>query len=307
VSRLALMAIFILSAAGPAPAAWHRIVADIPGDSVYADSVIRITSDRLAGLIGFIPDDTVFIYIVSDAERFDSLAGNQIPDWGAGVAIPFRRLIVIKSPLILPGEKSLGELVAHEYAHIALARRTRYKPAPRWFDEGLAMYVSAEWDWIDNLAMGKAAILGMTMRLREIERLNRYGSDQANVAYAESYLAFKLFLDLYGQSGIGLFLDNLASGANIETAFLYATGAGSAVFEHEFGIHLSGNYNVVAVLVSSDLLWALLALLIVVGFILNRLRRRSRMKKLEEYDRLHSTDFDYGRGVEKPDEDSPWD
>ena len=57
---------------------------------------------------------------------------------------------------------------------------------------------------------------------------------------------------------------------------------------------------------NSNLIWILMALVIIVGFILNRLRRKKRLEEFDEYDKYHSTDFDYGN-VEEPDEDKPWD
>ena len=68
-------------------------------------------------------------------------------------------------------------------------------------------------------------------------------------------------------------------------------------------------YGIVAVLIDSTLFWGLLALLIPLGYFLNRLRRKKRYKKWERDEALSSTDFDYGdsRYPEKPDdEDHPW-
>jgi len=301
----AVSALLMIAWAAPAQAS-YRIIADIAADAVYADSVIRLTTGRLSNLIGPIPADSLDVYIVTRIKAFDSLAGPSIPDWGAAVAIPGEYRIVIKSPLILPGEKSLGELVAHEFSHIALARAMHYRPAPRWLDEGLAMYASAEWGWEDNLAMGWAVISGNIIPLSEIEKLNRFQGDQAEVAYSQSYLAFTYFLDTYGRSGLAILLYELGSGHDLDYAFVAATGSTAGTFEREFSAFVHGRYNVITLIFSSDILWVLLALMIVVGFILNRLRRRKRLREFDEYDKYHSTDFDYGE-VEKPDEDKPWD
>jgi hypothetical protein len=282
-----------------------RIHADIPGDSAYADSVMAVSTSRLESLLGPIAIDSLDVFIVASQEKFDSLVGSALPDWGAGVAIPYRHRIVIKSPLILPGEKSLGELVAHEFSHIALARSAGYRSLPRWLDEGLAMYTSAEWSWDDNVAMGLAVVFGTSMTLNEIELLNRLPGDRAQVAYSESYLAVRYLLDTYGKSGFQLLLDNLRSGRRLDYAFTTATGADYNAFQQEFLTYLQGRYNIITLLFDSNLLWVLLALVIVLAFVLSRLRRRKRFREMEEYDKLHSTDFDYGK-VEEPDEDKPW-
>ena len=283
-----------------------KIVSDFHGDSAYADSIIRITGDRLYELIGISSPDSLTVFIVATEDKFDSLAGDAVPDWGAGVAIPIRRLIIIKSPLILPGDKSLGELVAHEYTHVVLAQAVAFRPVPRWLNEGMSMYVSAEWGWGDNLSISWAVVLGSVIPLQEIERLNRFDGGQAGVAYSESYLAFKYFVDTYGISSLNILLNTIKAGRSHDYAFVAATGIDQADFEREFAAVLNGRYNLLTLIFNSNLLWILLALLIVVGFILNRIKRKGRMEQFDEYDKLHSTDFDYGN-VEEPDEDKPWD
>lgn len=284
----------------------YRIIADLPADAAYADSVITVTAARLSPLLGPPAPDTFDVYIVSRAARFDSLTGPSIPDWGAAVAIPYKNRIVVKSPLILMGDKALGELVAHEYSHIALARAVGNRPVPRWLDEGMAMYASAEWGWSDNLAMGWAVLSGNIIPLSRIEQLNRFQSGQAQVGYSESYLAVRYFLDTYGVSGLRILLTDIADGERIDDAFVSAIGTDQAGFEGEFAKFLHGRYNVITMIFNSNILWILLALLIVVGFVMYLLRRKKRFAEFDEYDKYHSTDFDYG-DVEEPDEDNPWD
>lgn len=281
------------------------IRADISADSTYADSVISVTAERLHKLIGPAAPDTIEMYIVTSPKGFDSLTAGTIPDWGAGVAIPYLRRIVIKSPLILPGDKSLGELVAHEYTHMALDRRLDFQDAPRWLHEGMAMYFSAEWSWENNLAIGWAVITGTTIPLEEIEYLNRFSTRKAEAVYAESYLAFKYFLDTYGSSGLGILLNCLRDGRSFDDSFIAAVGGDYQTFDKEFADFLSGRYNLVIVLFSSEIFWIVLALLFIVAIVSVRLRRRRRLDELERYDQLHSTDFDYGRR-EQPDEDDRW-
>ncbi|MEE9443677.1 MAG: peptidase MA family metallohydrolase [candidate division Zixibacteria bacterium] len=283
------------------------IRAEISYDSIIADTAIKSTAINFKNLAGSSTDDSLTIYLVNSDKMFDSLAGGAIPDWGAGVAIAHRKIIVIKSPSYFPGEKSLYELTVHEYAHILLSRRIRYRPVPRWFNEGMAMYLSTEWGWRDNLAMNWASVMGRTIPLREIEKLNRFGPSKAESGYAESYLAFKYFLDTYGKSGLIIFVESIKSGRSFDRAFIAATGADYFSFEKEFSEFLAARYNLISLIFNSNLLWLILAAVIVIGFIISRIKRKSRMEKLEEYGRLHSSDFDYGDEAEKPHEDNPWD
>lgn len=283
------------------------IKSEIPYDSIIADTAINSTAINFKNLTGEFVQDSLTIFLVNSDEVFDSLAGGAIPDWGAGVAIPHRKIIIIKSPSYFPGEKSLYELTAHEYGHILLSRRIGYRPIPRWFNEGMAMYLSTEWGWSNNLAMSWASVMGWLIPLSEIEKLNRFGPSKAELGYSESYLAFKYFLDTYGKSGLIIFIDSIKSGQSFDEAFINATGARYLNFEREFSEFLATRYNLISLIFNSNLLWLILAAIIVIGFIISRVKRKSRMAKLEEYDRLHSSDFDYGDEAEKPHEDNPWD
>lgn len=283
------------------------IQADIRADSIYADSVLVLAQNRLTQMLGPFDIDSLKVYITTSPKHFDSLTGESMPDWGAGAAIPYMHRIVIKSPLIIPGDKSLGELLAHEYTHIVLDGIVGHRSLPRWMNEGLAMYVSAEWGWADNLSIGTAVTLGTVIPLADIERLNTFDQDKAGLAYSESYLAVKHFLEVYGESSLRIFLQNIREGNSFEKAFMQAIGASQEAFEIEFRRYLSGRYNLIAVIFDSNIIWFLLGLVVIVGYILKRMGRHKRIKEMDHYDQLHSTDFDYGDEIEKPDEDKPWD
>ncbi len=308
IMKTILCAMFLIILSGFAYAVPQiYIYADVRADSAFAESMINLAHNRIRALIGEIQYDSLDIYIVNSENRFLELAGNAVPDWGAAVAIPYKKRIVIKSPLIIPGDQSLGELLAHEYTHIYLARRVNYKEIPRWFNEGMAMYLSAEWGWQNNLSMSWNSVFGNTIPLKDIQNLNRFQTEKAALAYAESYLALKYFIDTYGVSGLNLFLDYIRAGHSFDESFRAATGAGCKPFENEFGLFLAGRYNLISLIFNSNLMWIIMAGVIIVGYILTRIRRKSRMEELDEYDKLHSTDFDYGDEPEKPHEDNRWD
>lgn len=301
-----LIAILLLSSFGSRLKAETFIIADRKTDSILAVEILEEAIERVEKTLGLSSDDSLAIYIVDSKEKFDSLAGRNIPDWGAGVAIPIRRRIVIKSQRLLTGSKGMRELLIHEYSHVALARYARYHHVPRWLDEGMAVYHSAEWGWQDNLAVSWAAVLGYLVPLPKIERLNSFSGDQAQLSYSESYLAFTYFVETYGISSLHIVLDNYRRNKGNDEAFQNAIGIDYAGFNDEFMTYLNGRYNVVTLIFDSSILWVVMAFVFVLGLILNRVRRKKKYAELDEYEKLHSSDFDYGE-VEEPDEDKPWD
>ncbi|MBD3401706.1 hypothetical protein GF420_02335 [candidate division GN15 bacterium] len=293
-----------------------------PSDLPLVDSIVERTRAELIRLIRDSLDYRPDIHVVGEPWEFERLLGGAFPDWGAAAANPVRQLIVIKSPDRFNVNKSLPELLAHEYAHLALHDRTGFNSPPRWFDEGLAMLVSTEWGWSENLTMSKAAVFGNFIPLEEIRLLNRFKAPKASVAYAQSYMTVKYLFDEYGVDAVNIFLDRIreapaVSGHRLpgqptvlDSALIAATGSDLAGFEQEVRVYLTQRFNLASLLVDTMFLWVLLAVVIIIGGILAIKRRRDYYRKWEEEEQLHSTDFDYG-DPDFPertddDDDEPW-
>lgn len=290
------------------PTSAHIFYFENRGYIPKADSVLTATRSQLQVWLQNDLDFSADIYLVESETLFDSLIGGSFPDWGAAAAIPLWNRIVIKSPDHFQLNRSLSELVSHEYSHLALAHRTGLQSAPRWLDEGLAMMVSTEWSWSHNLAMNLAAVTGDLVPLKDINQVNQFGQAQAQVAYAESYLAVKYLFDTYGVEGVTLLLDEIARGQSIDKALLAATGSNSSDFEGEINVYLLGKFNLIGLLADTMYFWLALAVVVVIGFFLSLKRRRKYYERWEEEDRLASKDFDYGDAdhPEQTDDDEPW-
>ncbi len=273
-----------------------------------ADSALMFARVELARLLGdtlsYVPD----VFISTTDREFDSLIGGKFPDWGAAAAIPHRGMIVIKSPNHFRIQKSLTELLIHEYSHLALSDRLGLGRAPRWFDEGLAMRVSHGWSFDDNLTMSKAALFSGLIPLSEIDGVNGFGGPRAGVAYATSYQAVDYFYDTYGVEAVNRFLNYLAAGNDVDGALIQTIGATLGDFEAELEVYLKERFTIFTILADTAWIWIGLALLVVVGGILKYRQRRKYYKRWKEHEQLHSTDFDYGdpNNPEQVDDPEPW-
>ena len=277
----------------------------VPKLKPAVDSALASARQQLQSLLCDTLSYRPEVHIVDNLQEFDSLIGGKFPDWGAAAAVPTRQLIVIKSPMHFNVNRSLSELLAHEYSHLALADRTGFYSAPRWFDEGLAMSVSKEWVWSDNLAMSKAAVFRGLLTLDTIEFVNRFSEGPAHVAYGTSFLAVNYFYKQYGADAVNLMLDSIARGVSVSAALLAATGSNYHDFEAEFRVYLDGRFNASSLLADTMYFWLVLAFILIAGGYLQWRRRRSYYKKWEREERYESKDFDYGDSdkPESPDVD----
>jgi len=281
---------------------------DNPAYAELIDSVLNQTSVRLKKLLGAELSYKAHIYVVEDLDKFNKLTRGVLPDWGAAVAFPQRQLMAIKSPDAFNINRSLEELLAHEYSHLILADLAGFHDVPRWFNEGLAMYISMEWSWSDNLTLSRAAVFGQLLTLKEIENVNRFGEGKAHVAYSQSYLAVKYFFDEYGNGQAAVFIDSIAEGTSIDQALLGSIGSTYKEFNDEFKKSLTKRYNVVSLFMDTMFFWIGLSAIVLVATYLRYKKRRKYYKKWEEDEKYHSTDFDYGDpdNPEVPDDDEPW-
>lgn len=249
------------------------------------------------------------IYIEDNLTDFRNRIGSAVPDWGAAVALPYKRMIVTKSPANFRLGKSLYELIKHEYSHLALEDRLNHVEPPRWLNEGLAMYIAFEWGWASNIALSNAVVFRSVVPLRDIEKMNRFPAGQARTAYAQSYMAVKYLLEQYGYDSFNILLNNIKNRQSIDDALMAATGSGYDGFEKEYNIYLGTKFNLLTIFIDMSYLWLFLAIVVIIGFFLKFAKKKKKYKEWDEYDKYHSTDFDYGdpdNPEQVDDEDKPW-
>ncbi|MCK4632210.1 MAG: hypothetical protein KAT79_03005 [candidate division Zixibacteria bacterium] len=275
----------------------------------FADSVLNDVRSKLIELLGDTMSYRPAVYLLDSREAFARVVHGSFPDWGAAAALPEGGLMAIKNPDHHNIHKPLEMLLKHEYSHLALADALGDYRAPRWFDEGLAMLVSMEWGWSDNLAISKAAVFGEFIPLSDIGDVNSFGRSKSHVAYAQSYLAVFYILEEYGPESLTIFLDVTARGGLIDEALVAATGSNSVGFENEFRQYLGRRFNALTLFQDTMYFWLALALIVIIGAILQFKRRARYYRRWEEDEKLHSTDFDYGNPDDPEqidDEDKPW-
>lgn len=273
------------------------------------DSAVASARKELIGILNDSLDYKPNIYIENSLESFRARIKGNIPDWGAAVAIPYREMIVIKSPANFRLGKSLYELVKHEYAHLALHERFGFADPPRWLDEGIAMYVAFEWSWSASFALSRASAFGGLMTLEEIQDLNMLDWANAEIAYAQSYMAVKYILEDYDITTMNILIDELAGQKPLDSAMMAATGSNLADFEEEYFNFLTGRYNLLTLFIDMSYLWLFLAVVVILGFLLRYRKKKQVYDRWDEEENYQSTDFDYGdpdNPEEIEDEDKPW-
>lgn len=297
--RLLLPLLLLLTIS--AQATQYKLVNVPEHDQKQFQQVLQQADAKLRKILEVQMPETVTVVLVQTQEQYDSVAGGELPEWGAAAAIPSRNLIVVRAPLMdnYPGNRV--NLLQHELAHIALQHRVGFHHLPRFLDEGFAAWFAGEWGLQNVWAIAGAQFTKSLLPLRQIDHVNSFKQGQATLAYSESYLVVHYIMEKYGEIGWLEYLDYAAQGMSLEESWRSAYHKSFWEFEADFRKFLSDNYSITAILSNMTGLWIILAIVVIAGFIMMKRRKQHVIDRWKEEEKYQSTDFDYDQ------DDSPWD
>jgi hypothetical protein len=207
---------------------------------------------------------------------FSDLQGRAAPDWVTGMAYPERSLIYLRP---LTGEEvranSIRAVIAHELSHVVLHRRLNGNPAPLWFDEGLAVFLSNEPLYARAERLLPLGLTGRSIPLRQLQDSFPADSESSATAYAEAGDFVRFLHDRYGDAAVSSYLDGLARGADPDDALKAAFHASLFDLEIQWLATVRRTYGLIPALSGGGLLWFLISILAIVAY----LRKRSTSRK----------------------------
>jgi hypothetical protein len=227
------------------------------------------------------------LIVVPDAHLLDSLTAGRAPSWGAAIAVPGARTILLRAD-----EGDLVRTLRHELAHLALHEAVAVR-VPLWFDEGYASWAAGEWDRLGTLELNLTVVRGAIPTLTGLDGALRGSASSADAAYA---LAVSAVTELARRNPTGTLtplLERLASGEDFDAAVLATTGLAMGRFEQEWQRAVRRRYTLGNWLIAGGG-WLIVALLVAV-----QVRRRRRM------DRVRRAALDEGWDVDPETEQGP--
>ena len=220
-------------------------------------------------------------YLAPDIEVWDFLTGGQVPDWGAGVALPERQIAVI--PLFEAprgGLRDRDRTALHEWAHLGLHEYLDGLRIPRWFDEGYAQRAAGGWNVQEawrlrlGLARGGAALLdSLTLNWPR-------GRADAELAYLLSGSAVQYLASETGERGLEVFLARWRETADFEVAFRRTFGYTTGAFETRWIEHIKRRYSWILVLTQTAVFWGFAGVCLLLLVRLRTQRNRERLARL---------------------------
>jgi hypothetical protein len=249
---------------------------DLPLARSLLDAATR--SDTFPGLAR--PTAHVLVAVAPDARRFREWTGPGAPDWGAAIAIPDERRIIMQGSGAGSGAGDPRAVLRHELAHLALHEALGDLP-PRWFDEGYAGYAAGEWDRSDVLSASVGLVVhGIPASLDSLESDFHGGASRASGAYALAYRAVSDLAALDQQRGLSLFFQYWKQTGSMDRAMRQAFGLTQSGFEAQWRARTMRRYGALAVIANLSVLFAVLGFLLVPLLWVRQRRDRRRLTLL---------------------------
>jgi len=172
------------------------------------------------------PGPLRILLVDGQAELAATAPGARVPSWGAGLAFPGARAIVIR----MDGGDDPFQTLRHELAHLALHEAIRVR-LPLWFDEGYAVVAAGELGRLQALRLNLALAGGRVPSFRELDGELRAGPLVARDAYAFAGTAVAYLGRRHPAGTLDALMRRLESGLAFPDAVLAATGLTLAQFE----------------------------------------------------------------------------
>jgi len=209
------------------------------------------------------------LVIVPDGRLLDSLSTGRAPAWGAAVALPGARTILLRAD-----RDDLYGTLRHELAHLALHQAVKGR-VPLWFDEGYASWAAGEWDRLGALDLNLAVVRGAVPDLRALDGALRGSATTADAAYALAVSAVTELARRNPSGSLAPLLRRLEAGEDFDAAVLATTGLTTSQYDTEWRRTIRRRYSLATWLLAGGG-WGLLAFSM---WALVRVRRRADMPR----------------------------
>ncbi len=224
----------------------------------------------------------VQVFIAPTKSGFQHLTRSALPHWSEAVAIPSQQKIIVKSPRWHRSSQQLQTILSHELVHVLVGIATGHNRLPRWFNEGLAIYVSGDLRYIEGKELPNSVTSGQLLKLKEIDAVLSFQQLQARLAYQESFAAIKYIVDTYSHTSLPKLLQNTADLKDFRRGFFKTFGFSTGQFEREFFQYLEEKYKYSFFLDFETWLWAGMLLLFFLAVAIKKYHNRKKIRQWQE-------------------------
>lgn len=205
------------------------------GDEAFGKRALAIGEAGVAKaeeLFGATETEPVDFYVYADIQAFYGALGPATRENVGGEALAdIRTLFALITPDQI-NESWVGIVIPHELTHLVFdtAVRNPFHFPPRWFNEGLAVYLTQGLDGGDRQLVREAVRAGEIIPLSGLAGQFPTRRDKLALAYAESASALDFMVRKYGREAVVKLVHSYAAGVTDDAALSGAFGVDTQGF-----------------------------------------------------------------------------
>jgi hypothetical protein len=225
------------------------------------------------------------ILLIKDTEAFRKMVGS---DLIVAFAVPDKMLMVIDHSRMRVSPFSLAVTMKHELCHLVVHHYVRGRRIPKWFDEGIAQWVSEGIGEImieqKKPPLNQAVLAGKIIPMRALSDFFPGDRESLPLAYEESQSLVTYMIEKYGVEGILNILEGVKQGNTWEDAVWNALGVSFLDLEDGWRHDLKKKLTWLTYVVNNlyEILFFLAALASAIGFLRAHFRKRAYMREQRE-------------------------
>ena len=241
--------------------------------------------ERKLGLkVAFVPT----VVLIKDSRTFRDMAGS---DLVVAFAVPEEKIMVIDYSRMSLSPFTLGVTMKHELCHLLLHQYLKGGRIPRWFEEGIAQWVS---EGIGEIIMdyqkprlNEAVLAGRIIPMRALSEFFPADREALTLAYEQSRSIVSYMVERYGLESILNILEAVREGNIWEEAVWGALGISLLDLEGGWRNHLKKRMTWFTYLAGHlyQILFFLAAVALTIGFVRAYRRKRAYMEQEEDHER----------------------
>lgn len=166
--------------------------------------------------------------LVADSAELAAATRGRAPGWGAAVAFPQSRTILLRADL-----PDLPRTLRHEVAHLILRQGVQGR-LPLWFEEGYASRAAGEWGRLARLELHLSVVLGGVPRLGDLDGQLRSAAPMADRAYALAATAVGALEARIPERDLARLFAAMGEGQGFDDAVQRVTARDISRFEREW-------------------------------------------------------------------------
>jgi len=239
--------------------------------------------------VGNYLDIPINIQIARDNKEYGEWTGNKSAILEFSQAFYNRNTdtIYLRNPAKLKNMKSLRRILLHEYIHHFVSHF--WKNPPLWFNEGMAVFFSRDMGFDREFNFAKNYILGNSRTLNMMKYSYPRNRIEWESFYAKSGLAVK-YLYLKKKVEFYRFWDLTKMDSDFDSAFRKAFLMSTEEFSVQFENYARTHFRIEILLASTGMIWSILPLILIAGFIRKKFKNRHRIKEWESEDSVNDSD-----------------